>query len=64
MFRFEVSFWEEDTNKITRETGIVGGADYGAAANRVVEYYGRKNVIDIKLYELDDILVDEDECTV
>ena len=44
---------------------MVAAADYGLAANRVVEYYGKENIVYIKLYELDDILVDEviaEEC--
>jgi hypothetical protein len=65
MFRFEVNWWDKDFNDMSNEKGIVAAADYGAAANRVVEYYGKENVVDIKLYELEDVLVDEeiaDEC--
>ena len=65
MFRFEVNWWDGDFNEISNEKGIVAAVDYGTAANRLVEEYGKENIVDIKLYELEDVLVDEeitDEC--
>ena len=58
MFRFNVSWWDE-TEKC-EEKGIVHGTDYGDAANRLVNYFGRANIISLELYELNDILIDEE----
>ena len=58
MFRFNISWWDE--REKLEEKGIVHGTDYGDAANRLVDYYGREHIISIELYELDDIVTDED----
>lgn len=60
MFRFEVEFWnEESPYEPVIEKGIAAGATYGEAVNRVVEYYGQENIIKVKVYELDTVLIDE-----
>lgn len=59
MYRFEVNFWDEDIQQHGLEKGIAAGATYSEAIDRVVEYYGKSNIIDIKIYELDTILIDE-----
>lgn len=43
----------EDFGKQNIHCGIVCAEDYGDAANKVVEYYGSKYVIDIKVSEWD-----------
>lgn len=60
MYRFEVNYWDELSHEPATDKGIVAAEDYGHAANRLVEYYGSENIVDIKLCELNDILLDED----
>jgi len=60
MYRYEVNFWDEDNREPVLEKGLVAGSDYGEATNRLAGYYGKDNIIDIKIYELEDIIIDED----
>lgn len=60
MFRYEINYWDEDMQESATEKGIVSAATYGGAAEKIVSYYGKDNIIDIRLYELEDILTDED----
>lgn len=60
MFRYRVLFFDEsDGIKEGMESGIVGAADYGAAAARIASYYGEE-LISMELEALEDVLcVDE-----
>lgn len=60
MYRFEVNYWDELSHEPTTDKGIVAAKSYGKAAMHLVEYYGNENIIDLKLCELEDILLDED----
>ena len=62
LFYFTVSFVPDNADiykphvhngKVT-EHGIVAGDSYGAAVNKVVDFVGKNNVIEITVYELDD----------
>ena len=69
LFYFTVSFFPDNidiydshANKdgTVTEHGIVAGDSYGAAVNKVVDFVGKNNVIEIGVYELDDpISMDE-----
>ncbi len=63
LFYFTVSFFPDDAdiykphvdhNGSITEHGIVAGDSYGAAVNKVVEFVGKDNVIEVGVYELDD----------
>ena len=60
MFRFIVTFWDDGDSAVMTEKGFVAGENYGEAANRLVEYYGEENIVDINLCALDNILTDEE----
>lgn len=60
MYRYTVNFWDELKNEPATDSGLVGGSTYGEAANRVVDYYGQKNVVDITLYEVESVLCDDE----
>ena len=60
MFRYEVNYWDEFTDEPMFEKGFVGAETYGSAADKVAEYYGAKNVVDIKLYEIEGLITDTD----
>lgn len=51
---------EENPIETLNETGVVCGVDYGEATNRVVEFYGRENILSIKIYECEDVLTEDD----
>ena len=69
LFYYTVSFWPEDTDMYedhrsksgsVTEHGIIAAKNYGKAVNRVVEYYGHDNIIEIGIYEMENpISMDE-----
>ena len=60
MYRYTIQFIDELNDEKLSEKGICSGANYGEATNKVVAYYGAENVIEIKIYEIEDILCDEE----
>lgn len=56
MFSYDVYFHEEENDQAIHEYGIVSAPSYGAAANRLVEYFGKESIISIELTELMDVL--------
>lgn len=60
MYYYIINFWDEIDNETSEERGIVGASSYGEAAKKAVEYYGEKNVIDIKLYELESVICEDE----
>ena len=58
MFRYKVSYYDKDESRSIIESGIVAGASYGEAANRLVEIYGKEDINVMGLYELDSWLTD------
>ena len=60
MFRYEINYWDEYDNRQESDKGIISAENYGIAANKIVNFYGEENIIDIKLYPLEEILTDDD----
>lgn len=63
MFFFTIRyFYEDETGSGPRiESGILHANTYGQAADRVVEYYGEKNIISFDaLYKVEDIITEEE----
>ena len=65
LFYYTVFFWPEDKdmyeshcdkNGTVTEHGIIAAEDYGKAVNRVVEDFGKDNIIEISIYELENPL--------
>lgn len=50
-YKYKVTYFDEYKDEEVPSEGIVWGDNYGDAANRVVEDYG-KDLIDIYLYEI------------
>ena len=66
MFEYTANYWnveEEDKiasfPKVIKERGLVAGENYGAAATRVSEYYGVKNLVELTIRETNYILNEE-----
>lgn len=62
LFYYTVSFWPEDKDMYeghldgrgtVTEHGIISAKNYGKAVNRLVEYFGRDNIIEVGIYELE-----------
>lgn len=53
-FRYVVKYYNECDIEEQQESGIVHGKEYGSAANKVVERYGKSCVADIYLKEIGD----------
>lgn len=51
-YKYKVTYFDETKDDEVPFEGIVWGDNYGDAANRVVEDYGKDNLIDIYLYEI------------
>ena len=60
MFRYEVEFWDEIDKIERKESGFIAAKRYGAAANKVVDYYGKNNVSSITLSEMLNPICDEE----
>lgn len=60
MYHYWTEFWDEVEQKIDTEEGLVGGSSYSNAADKLIEFYGKKNIFSIKLEEWEEILVKED----
>ena len=59
MFRYKVRYNDELENyTIKTESGIVVAANYSEAADRVVEFYGRDNIVVLGLYEIDQVIAE------
>ena len=60
MFCYKVKFWD-DFDEVTKElNGLLSAEDYGSAANRIIDYYGKENVITLMLEEIDSPIEQED----
>lgn len=53
MYAYEITYWDEVDNKELNDHGFVYGADYADAAQHIAEYYGEKNIIELKLFALE-----------
>ena len=51
-YKYKVTFFNECTGDEETGVGIVWGDNYGDAANRIVEDYGKDSIIDLYLYEI------------
>lgn len=59
MFFYKIHFFEEE--KIKVGCGLVCAASYGAAADRIVEFYGEENFSSFEqLYRCEDVLMSEE----
>jgi hypothetical protein len=57
MFEYDIKYVDEENNfSVLEEKGFVAASSYGDAASRVAEYYGEKNICDLKLCAYDNIL--------
>ena len=59
MFRYKISFYDEETYNENTESGIVAASSYENGAKKLVDYYGEKNIIALGLYELCDDVATE-----
>jgi hypothetical protein len=60
MFRFEVNYWDVNLQEPNFEKGIAAGADYNEAMKNITEFYGPDNIVDIKMYELNPVIIDDE----
>ena len=57
MFHYTIKYWDESEQDVQTEEGFIAANDHGSAVNRLVEYYGGKEIVDtIEIYESEDIL--------
>lgn len=60
LVRYEIEFWDEIDEEVRIEKGLSAGKDLGESVNRITNYYGKNNVISIKVYECEEVLCDEE----
>ena len=58
MFRYEVAFLNDVTNSEDYDRGFVSGKTYGEAADKLVEYFGKDAIYNLKLFEYDEVISD------
>lgn len=58
-YKYKVTYYNEHTGEEVPGEGLVFAKDYGKAANKVVDDYGKDNIIDLYLYE---IMIDGIHC--
>ena len=60
MYRYNVEFFDEIESKVTKERGLVGAETFGTAADKLVEYYGKDNIFEMNLEEIEAIMPEEE----
>lgn len=70
LFRYTVEFYVENgaadlypnasPTGLVKEHGIIAGTTWGDATNRLVEYYGEDNLLEVSFYELENPLCDDE----
>lgn len=62
MFQYEVHWWDTEKGQYgatVKEKGIVAAGSWGAAVERVRDYYGKDYVITIEIAEITDIITED-----
>lgn len=60
MYYYVVEYWDNLDQESRIDSGVISAENYSAAANKVEEYYGSENVVELKFSKLEEIL-SEDE---
>jgi len=60
LIRYKVEFWDDDDMATKVEKGIVSGETHGKAVDRLVNYFGAESICEIKIYECEEVLCDEE----
>ena len=60
MFCYKVHFFDKFDQKTKTDSGLVAANDYGTAANKLVDFYGKENIKILGLYEVNDILLQDE----
>lgn len=60
MFRYKVKYWDEDDKVERNDSGIAAGPDYSDAVKRIVKFYGRDCIIELTIYELEDVVMEDE----
>lgn len=58
MFSYVVTYFDEFDKKTRTEKGLLSASTYGAAADRLVKFYGKDSLITLVLTALEDILTE------
>lgn len=60
LIRYQVEYWDDDDREAKTEKGFVTGETHGKAVDRLVSYFGAENICEIKIYECEEVLCDEE----
>lgn len=60
MIHFVIKYHNDTTYELSTASGITFGKDIGDAVTRVVNWFGRDNLINLQFYPLEEVLYDED----
>ena len=52
IYYYEVYYWDELDEIRRTAKGVILGESMGAAADKIVEYYGEDSVFDVKVYKM------------
>ena len=60
MYHYIVEFWDNEEQRVVHESGLIGAASYGEAAERLTKYYGSIRLTSMELVEWENILSEEE----
>lgn len=60
LIRYKIEYWNEISGVLEQECGITSGTDLGDGVNRIVDWYGKDNIVSVEVYELMEVLPDEE----
>lgn len=61
MVRYEIDYWDEQTGEREHERGLVSiQGTVGNHVDHLYNYFGKDNVIEVKIYECFDVLSDKE----
>ena len=60
MYHYIVNYFDSIDLRDCKDSGLVAAVDYGAAVNKVVNFYGKENIFSITIEEWEDILCEDE----
>lgn len=60
LVHFKVDFFDTMDNKMSKDSGILAGSDWNEIMDMIETYYGKDNVSGVYVYQLEDVLTEDE----
>lgn len=60
MFNYSLNYWDQESMAKRHDTGIVAADSYSDAADKLCEYFGKENIINLFLCQWEDVIPEAD----